>query len=250
MAKLAIIFSGQPRFLEECYPAIYDNILRPNGMPDVFAHLWWSLEDCAKTYKYGGNGGWEKQRILEDAPEQFKRLYNPKSMVVEPARVWKASHIDYRPSVEYFQPGAIKEGHDPVYRIFNNSISMWYSIYRANILKKEFEWSNNFRYDTVIRTRTDLTCSIPILCSSVDPTLFHYADLSQPPSCVSDWINISSSSNMDIACSVWPQYESLVATYYDGGRIPYANELLLKTILDTNRVGLQKHTWSVGLPRF
>lgn len=250
MSKTAIVISGQPRFLEECYPSIYEHILRPNGMPDVFAHLWWSPADCKIAYKFGGNGGWVHQRIHEDAPTQFKRLYDPKALTLEPSRSWNASHVDYRPSVEYYQPGAITEGNNPVKRILNNSISMWYSIYRANLLKKEYEWANDFRYDHVIRMRTDLSCNSTILCSSLNPSQFHYADISQPSTCVSDWINISSSSNMDVGCDVWSQYDRLIEKQFDNGKIPFGNEVLLKTILDNNKIRLQKHPWGVGLPRF
>ena len=38
--KLALCFSGQPRYLKECYPAIYKNLLEKYS-PDVFVHTWW-----------------------------------------------------------------------------------------------------------------------------------------------------------------------------------------------------------------
>lgn len=246
----AIIISGQPRFLEECYPYIYENLLKPNGMPDVFAHLWWSEEDCKKTYKYGGNGGWAAQRINENAIELFEKLYKPKKIKIEPSKIWAYSNIDYSTTINTYQKGALTEPDSPIQRIFSNSISMWKSIFEANKLKKEYEWETDKRYDYIIRTRSDLIIRTPIVCSKLDKNKFHYAEIGQPSTCVSDWINIANTTHMDIACRCWYDYEHIVSTHLDNGKIPYGNEVLLKKQLEANAIKIEPHYWSVALPRF
>ena len=76
MVKIALCLTGQPRFVGECYQNIYENLIRPNGIEDVFAHIWFNKEMCNKSYKYGGAGGWEHQRISEISPELVQYFYN------------------------------------------------------------------------------------------------------------------------------------------------------------------------------
>jgi len=62
--KIALLFAGQPRFVEEVYPLIKQNVIGDYDV-DVFSFLWEMESD--KAYKYGGDGGWKNQRISENA---------------------------------------------------------------------------------------------------------------------------------------------------------------------------------------
>ena len=39
--KLALIYSGQPRHLRECYENHHSNFYQPGWDVDVFAHIWY-----------------------------------------------------------------------------------------------------------------------------------------------------------------------------------------------------------------
>ncbi len=53
--KLALCFSGQPRFTEECSGSILANVIQKHDV-DVFAHLWFDEDLQTKPYKFGGTG--------------------------------------------------------------------------------------------------------------------------------------------------------------------------------------------------
>ena len=74
--KIALCFSGQPRFIEQVAPYVKENIIGDYDV-DVFAHLWFDEDLQTKPYKYGGSGGWKDQRIASNAIEQFEQTYNP-----------------------------------------------------------------------------------------------------------------------------------------------------------------------------
>ena len=51
--KIALCFSGQPRFIEQVAPYVKENIIGDYDV-DVFAHLWFDEDLQTKPYKYGG----------------------------------------------------------------------------------------------------------------------------------------------------------------------------------------------------
>ena len=51
--KIALCFSGQPRFVNECSSLIKANVIQDYNV-DVFAHLWFDDDLQTKPYKYGG----------------------------------------------------------------------------------------------------------------------------------------------------------------------------------------------------
>ena len=47
-------------------------------------------------------------------------------------------------------------------RTVNNCLSYFYSLNEVNKLKKEYEYANDFKYDWVVRCRTDTLLPSPI----------------------------------------------------------------------------------------
>ena len=83
--KIALCFSGQPRFVNECSPLIKSNVMQDYDI-DVFAHLWFDDDLQTKPYKYGGDSNWDKQRIEGGAIDDFIKTYNPTDLLVEPSK--------------------------------------------------------------------------------------------------------------------------------------------------------------------
>ena len=73
--KIALCFSGQPRFIKESASLIKENVIQDYDV-DVFSHLWFDEGLQTKPYKYGGSGGWIKQRISDESLDDFIKLYN------------------------------------------------------------------------------------------------------------------------------------------------------------------------------
>jgi hypothetical protein len=248
--KTAIIVCGQPRFIEECFPLMKENVIDPNNA-DVFAHLWFSEELCTEPYKHGGAGGWKNQRIKNDSIEKFKELYKPISLKVEEPKTFLNSTINFDESLQRYFEGAIDNPEEPDFRFrtIRDNYSAKYSLLKSSILKKTYELENDFKYDYVIKIRTDVISYIKINASDYDPNLVHYKDMNQPDGMISDWLNLSSSKNMDAYASVFNTFEfALQECVKDTGA--YCNELLIRKTLDFFGIKIQGHNWPLALPRF
>lgn len=145
--KIAICLNGQPRTWKQCYPK-WIEIFQPQGEVDFFFHMWNynTLPNLLATY----NGGMAiideplKQEELDDIVQTIK----PKKFVFES-----------RKPIEYWNTKI------PVDQQFGFwSKEQFYSLYYSSLLKREYELANDFRYDAVVRLRTDLffTEDIPL----------------------------------------------------------------------------------------
>ena len=161
--KIALCFSGQPRFVNECSPLITSNVIQDYNI-DVFAHLWFDDDLQTKPYKYGGNSDWEHQRIKGTAIDEFVRAYNPTEMLVEPSKSFGDPDLDedFELSEAKYWPGGIEGQPEFQKRQINNSLSYFYSLCEANRLRKLYEYENKVKYDYVIRCRTDSQIHQPV----------------------------------------------------------------------------------------
>ena len=76
--KIALCLSGQPRYLNEGYSGIYENILSKYS-PDIFVHTWWDNSmknkkmDLSSSLSYNRTYYWEKNTL-----DLIESLYSPK----------------------------------------------------------------------------------------------------------------------------------------------------------------------------
>jgi hypothetical protein len=185
--RIAICFSGQPRYIEEGFFYVKKNILDKYENVDVFVHSWWSSEYINKGF-IGTNV--KRDCFYEsDTVEKIKKYYNPIDCIFE-----KQIHFDINHNINYGKQNPLA-----VY-------SMFYSIYKSNQLKSEYESKNNFKYDLVIRCRFDIVINyFDLNLSDKDKYIFvggehHHGGQSGIPN---DQFAISSSQNMDLYSSVY-----------------------------------------------
>lgn len=119
--RIALCLSGQLRSWKEGYEYHKKNLLDQYepGEIDIFLHTWEhpSGDDLSVAHRYGVIDWW--------VDKEFPREQFDKYSVVD--NKWPAF----------------------------NTFSMWYSVFKANELKREYELKNGFRYDVVIRSRFD-----------------------------------------------------------------------------------------------
>ena len=66
--KIALCLSGQPRYLDEGFYYLYENILKKYSV-DVFIHTWWDNEmknkkmDLPSSLSYGRTYFWKEDTI-------------------------------------------------------------------------------------------------------------------------------------------------------------------------------------------
>lgn len=139
--KVALLFSGQPRFLEErenpCFQFIYQNIIQKYHC-DVFCHYWWSAKssDVYVTAPWSGLG---TMKIHPDIPQIVQTLYSPKVQIhEEPLKMQEYSNYKQFES-----------------RTVYNHLSMYTSMKRCWEIFSGFVKEHNLEYDFVIRCRFD-----------------------------------------------------------------------------------------------
>lgn len=110
-----------------------------------------------------------------------------------------------------------------------NSLNMFYKIMKCNELKTQYENKNNFKYDTVVRIRTDSHFKEPIIFSEDKDKIFIPINLDFGGMC--DQFAYGSSDLMNIFCDLFPN----IKRYFDEG-CRFHPETLLKYHCD--KVGL------------
>ena len=249
--KLALCFSGQPRFTEECSGSILANVIQNHDV-DVFAHLWFDEDLQTKPYKYGGTGAWEAQRIQENAIQTFQKIYQPVSLAVEKSKFFGDPDLDadFEASEAKYWPGGIEEQPDFQKRQINNSLSYFYSLCEANRLRKLYEYDNKIKYDYVIRCRTDSVVQVPIPYEKFDPNAIHFTSLQAPPPFLNDWFNFGGPEAMESFMGVFPLLRSLIRSTKERREGTWCIELIHVELLDRMGIPMQRHPIPVTLPRF
>lgn len=255
--KIALCLYGQPRFINEVAPYIIKNLCEGYDV-DVFFHFWFDEDLQTKPYKYGGGGEWEKQRISSTAVDDAVKLYSPKLYKVEKSKSFKDSTV--KTDYFYYPNGELvpwskhwKEEQEPNYisRIINNNISYLYTVNQVNLLRKEYEYKNNFKYDWIVKCRTDSVVQHKIRYEDYDPSVVNYSGwLNQPDGMINDWLNFGGSRAMDPFMSAFSFLDHLFDRCDNEFGGAWSPEMLHRKAIDIFGVGHQAHPFIVTLPRF
>lgn len=211
--RVAICLSGQPRNSELCYPFIMDNIVNCNKEHDFdfFIHTWEGSD---------GSSSWESS-IDNDKTDVIK-LYNPKKYLIEPQKIFNNDVGD-----------CIGDG---VGNMSKRMKSMFYSIFKCNELKIEYEKENNFTYDCVIRIRFDLQLESPLIIDMDLNKLTVKDEKSHDEWAINDHIAISNSKNMDVYSNM---YNNLFKTC-EIEKCRFYPEVILGRYIKINNIKLNK----------
>ena len=200
--RIAVLVSGEPRLCQEF--DLFLERLKGYNQADFYFYLWsknQSVSDYWRTRESvlvaepwtDIDQQWAENKIRENLPPNCNLI----KLVLED------QHTLVFPK--------IKENYDGLNK--NNVWKMFYSAYKVNELKTQYEIENNFMYDLVIKVRPDL-----MLCSDLDlntikqqinsnSKLIAVPDNTRAGEVVpiSDMIAISSSKNMDIYCNLYEE---------------------------------------------
>lgn len=123
--RIAVCFSGQTRTSTEAFPNLrrffgtaFENI-------DFFIHTW-DISYQKKTFRREES---PRLKVPQERFDQLVNFYNPKKIEIE--------HYEENSSLYYHPP-------------------MYYSWYKSVMLCRNHEIENNFRYDAVVKLRTDI----------------------------------------------------------------------------------------------
>lgn len=135
MERIAVCFNGQLRTAVEASPSIKHYFGDNFDKVDFFVHTWtqnsfrppFNLKVPAKKDTF----------VTKEYVDQFLKIYNPVNIILEDSEKYYS-----RITKTYGSTGDL--------------VSFWHSGYYSSLLKREFEKLNNFKYDVVLRLRTDL----------------------------------------------------------------------------------------------
>jgi hypothetical protein len=198
--KIALLFAGQPRYLDEGYELLYDKILSKYDA-DCFVHTWWDEELSGKKLEFYPTLTYNRTYFYKkNVLETIMSLYKPKAMMYQKQKDFKIFPANYG---------------------LGNAISPYsqaFSVMKVNELKNQYSTSSNTSYDLVIRCRFD--CDLikfninleeyietPFIHTKVG---FHSQDNYEY---ITDQFAISSSNVMDIYCNLYNKIEK----YYNEG---------------------------------
>ena len=248
--KIALCLSGQPRFVDEVAPYIISNVCEGYDV-DVFAHIWFDENIVNGPYKIGSkNDQWINQRLKSTAVDDLLKIYKPVSYLIEPSKNFIDGQIHFETSLKRYwtwgEPGIEFRN-----RIINNTLSYFYGLNQVNNLKKTYEYANGFKYDWVVRCRTDTIIHTKINYEKYDPNLINFSGLSnQPDGMINDWFDFGGSKVMDAFMSLFPVFDLVMDKCLRENDMAFCPELLHRKMVDCFNIRIQPHPIVITLPRF
>ena len=143
--KVALCFSGYPRFVSECFPYIKNNLIDNLKNYDIYAYFQWD-----KNWKNKQIHHEYKSKFLKDELEEFKNYYsslNLKKLIVTDPIEYDTSYYDYT-SAESDLILDKQESKDILYRFKSQYQCIFNSV---SIIDKNYDYIIRLRTDNIIK---------------------------------------------------------------------------------------------------
>ena len=234
MTRIALCYSGQPRDFIHAVDNHREHFGLGQDNVDVFGHIWFDESVVGKVFTIPSKGVWPSGEIKNWISQTWK----PKKLIYDPPRRF-----------DHEIPAWRDFGHPK-----DNQISQFYSMEQVMKLKREYEKENNFRYDYVVRMRTDTVFLKPFgSIEDYDPTKLHVFRVNPG----SDWTAVGAekyailditafggSEVMDKYASTYSNLDRIV----DEGCPTFSPDLPLGwNAVNVNGLNVEKHDWHFRL---
>ena len=144
--RLAIQLFGHLRTFEQTYDSFYKNVILPNKkngyLIDVFIHTWDEIEYEAPQWHSEGCEYLRGKKLSKEQIDILLKRYQPKKYEITPQL-----QTDLNISFDEFTGGKTS---------YLNVINVYYTKYRVNQLRLEYEKEQNIKYNWVMNTRCDI----------------------------------------------------------------------------------------------
>tara|TARA_Y100001963_G_scaffold143164_1_gene213692 strand:- start:19647 stop:20426 length:780 start_codon:yes stop_codon:yes gene_type:complete len=245
--KTAVILSGQPRNLEDNYKNLLSNFVDCNDA-DLFCHFWDDPQSYGEYHRPDREMGnvTTKHQNIDDLVKDIKATrsvieqqvdfqYNPffcetygreiKTPVnddfpTERGTTYSGSKIWTHAT---FPTWGARPGHN---------ISQWYSWKQALLLLKSYEQEKDFRYDAIIRTRTDFRINSPFTITGPIEGVLSSKPTDHTDYSINDHIGIGKRDYMFKYLSII----DYINEYYFFDKIPFNTEVYLGWHLKKQRI--------------
>lgn len=178
--KVAVCFSGQPRFFREASPYWLEATKTMDV--DFFIHAWYHPSMVSEENNPVSQDGKRKGWIVEpDTDQAMINIYNPKSYMFEKQKEFSSKYDSLAPNEKYWGTPL------PL-------LSSMYSIQQVGRLLQEYKVENNVEYDRVIFSRPDF-----VLISYLEPELDPKCDKFSTAYIEGDYWNVSAINDVFLA---------------------------------------------------
>jgi hypothetical protein len=189
--KFALCLSGDPRYYRNTIESIYENIIKINDC-DVFGHFWIRTRDNIAYQKMIESKHLNIDFMVDNGVQLLQKIKE----IIKFTKLETEDSKDF--STETFISSNVPN--DEIKKsIMRQSIavqSQYYSVWKSNELKKDFEKKNNFIYDGVMRLRPDILIDNPVFFTEFNLNFVHATLWNQ--NYMYDHMALSNSQNMDI----------------------------------------------------
>ncbi|MBX7138002.1 MAG: hypothetical protein K1X83_08470 [Oligoflexia bacterium] len=144
--RVALCLSGLPRSFVKCAESVRKHLIEPY-QPDIFISTWQSTlidDKFPETH----------------SPDELINHYNPIKFDIE--------IFDQRRQ-KSFETNPFKNHADQAGRSVGRMLPMFYRIFIADLHRFSYEQENRFKYDVVVRCRSDLRFDGPVKLEKTDP---------------------------------------------------------------------------------
>ena len=155
--KVALLFFGQPRFIENTQVLnAYKNLIQKYGA-DVFCHVWYDESGTYETSTWTTINGCA---VAKNAIDVIKQNYKPKAISVEPSRKF----IMPPPAKQFIDAKFTNQREYWNEHNYSCILSQLYSIQSVSRLFEQYENENDQKYDWILLMRYDCyVCGLPEL---------------------------------------------------------------------------------------
>lgn len=197
--RIALCLSGQMRNFKAVYEVFKQTILQPLNA-DVFIDTWEEAGSSPKGEK--NSEQFEKTEVTEELLETF---FAPKLVNVEPF---------YEKYFEQIDNNSIPDWLTAEHPRARSSLPMYYKMFRCDLLRRDYESKNGFRYDWVVRARPDIYLDKPLFIteSHGEKALMRLSPgpkYEHVPYFIWDTFFVADSKTMSDICDIWkilPEY--------------------------------------------
>ncbi len=200
--KVAVCISGHVRNLAKNVESLKKHILDLHDC-DIFCSTWdtygWRVEGNNIDDK-GGFKGFDYESGLVNHDEVIKSL-NPKTYIYEHYPI--IDKMKVAKSVPY--KTRLRVPHDRP----ENSVSQAYKMLQCNMLKKNCEMLNGFKYDAVVKTRFDIKYHGNLVDYFKDGKIV--TPICESYDLASDLVAIGNSKDMDSYSSIFEELDNIFA---------------------------------------
>lgn len=178
--KVALCISGMSRSFKKTYPSVLKHVIERYN-PDVFISTW--------KPTFVDRDWWPDV----DPPEELIELYKPIKFDIE---IWNEARQ------KSFETNEFKKNADWGGAAVSRMIPMFYKIYLANLHCFIHQLENKFRYDVVIRCRSDLEFHGDLVLEQPQPNTIYFPQINNQNG-VNDQFWYADSDTSNAVCGLY-----------------------------------------------